>query len=57
MRNGIKTLAAVTAGMAIGGSALADGHTTLRIQTHFSAESTPGKVVAQFIDDVDPIVA
>ena len=24
----------------------------LRIQTHFSAESTPGKIIAQFIDDV-----
>lgn len=26
---------------------------TLRIQTHFSAESTPGEVVKQFIDDVE----
>ena len=58
-RSSLGTLAAaaVTAGMAIGGSALADGHTTLRIQTHFSAESTPGKVVAQFIDDVETMSA
>ena len=58
-RSSLGTLAAaaVTAGMAIGGSALADGHTTLRIQTHFSAESTPGKVVAQFIDDVETMAA
>lgn len=32
--------------------ALAQEH-TLRIQTHFSADSTPGKVAAQFIDDVE----
>ena len=26
---------------------------TLRIQTHFSSESTPGQVIGQFIDDVE----
>ena len=45
-------LLAATAAMGmIAAPALAADH-KLRIQTHFSAESTPGKIIAQFIDDV-----
>ena len=58
MRSSLNRVAAVAvaAGMALCGSTLADER-TLRIQTHFSAESTPGKVVAQFIDDVETMSA
>ena len=42
---------AAAAGGAAGGAANAAEY-TLRIQTHFPAESTPGKVAAQFMDDV-----
>jgi len=45
----LATLAAI--GALVAGPALAADF-TLRIQTHFPAESTPGKVVAQWIDDV-----
>jgi TRAP-type C4-dicarboxylate transport system substrate-binding protein len=44
-------LAATAALGMIAAPALAADH-KLRIQTHFSAESTPGKIIAQFIDDV-----
>ena len=33
--------------------ALAEDPVTLRIQTHFSANSTPGEIIAQYIDDVE----
>ena len=47
------TLAATTLAVAAGGVGSADAaEYTLRIQTHFPAESTPGKVAAQFLDDV-----
>ncbi|MEE8270712.1 MAG: TRAP transporter substrate-binding protein DctP [Alphaproteobacteria bacterium] len=39
------------AALVVANTAGAANH-TLRIQTHFSAESTPGQIVAQFIDDV-----
>jgi TRAP-type C4-dicarboxylate transport system substrate-binding protein len=45
------TVAALTTGIAFCGSSFA-AENTLRIQTPFSSESTPGKVVNQFIDDV-----
>lgn len=44
--------AAIAVALSVAGSAMAQDH-KLRIQTHFSAESTPGDVIKQFIDDVE----
>ncbi len=41
-----------TAAVALAAPAMAQDTTALRIQTHFSAESVPGQIVGQFIDDV-----
>ena len=54
MRQFLKTTCSVAALAVVGAafSTAASAQSKLRIQTHFSAESVPGKIVSQFIDDV-----
>ena len=56
MNNNKLAAGAISLSLMLACSAGAQDH-TLRIQTHFSAESTPGDVIKQFIDDVETMSA
>ena len=54
MRHLLKTLLAATAAIGLSATAsVAEGPVTLRIQNHQAPESTVGKLIAKFVEDVE----